>query len=57
MEREGVSTLSIRSFLRDLRVLFVLKYFCALCVLKMFGKFLSAVICFAFNSCISPQEC
>ena len=47
MEREGVSTLSIRSYLRALRCLaHVLKIVCALCLLKNVLKCLSAAIHF-----------
>ena len=49
MEREGVSTLSIYSYLRALRGFLLFEIpLCFVC-LKMFGKLLSAVICFALT--------
>ena len=38
MEREGVSTLSIRSYLQALRGFLILKYLCALCIWKFVLK-------------------
>ena len=50
MEREGVSTLSIRGFPRALRYLLILK---TVCVFVYFESF-----CLLYdNFCISPQEC
>ena len=46
MEREGVSTLSIRSYLRALRCLAHFEIPCALCVLKSILKCLSVAVCF-----------
>ena len=47
MEREGVNTLSIHSYLRTLRCLAHFEIPCALCVLKsIFLKCLSEAICF-----------
>ena len=49
MEREGVITLSIRSYLWALRGLLIFKIpLCFMC-LKMFGKFLSVAICFVLT--------
>ena len=49
MEREGVSTISLRSYLRALRGLLILKVLYALCVLKNVLKCLSAAICFVLT--------
>ena len=50
MEREGISTLSIRGFPQALRYLLILETVCALCFFKELGSLY-------YNSCISPQEC
>ena len=57
MEREGVTTLSIRSFLRALRCLAHFEIPCALCVFfKSIFKFQKGNFLYD-NSCINPQEC